>query len=473
MFRGVGRIHFTGIGGIGMSGIAELLINLGCRVSGSDLRQGPVIDNLRRLGGDVRIGHAAENVCGAEVVVVSSAVRADNPEVVEARRLQIPVIPRAEMLAELMRLKYGVAVAGSHGKTTTTSMIATVLVAGGLDPTAVIGGRLNAFGSNAKLGAGDFLVAEADESDGSFLKLSPTVAVVTNIDREHLDHYADLGELRAAFAAFANKVPFYGAAVLCLDDPNVQSILPKVERRVVTYGFAGQADVSASHMEVNGFGSSFHVRYKGAPLGTVSLRVPGRHGALNALAAVATALELGIPFKDTAAALAGFQNADRRFQVKGERGGALVVDDYGHHPTEVVATLGAARRSCERRIVAVFQPHRYSRTQALEEEFSHAFNDADVLIVLPIYAAGEDAIPGVSSERLVERIKQSGHRDVAFAPGHEAALAVLHGRAKDGDLVLTLGAGDVWKVGEAFLKGTSENLADKASPQVEKRSLPG
>jgi len=452
MFRGIMRIHFTGIGGIGMSGIAELLINLGCRVSGSDLRESPVVENLRRLGGEIRIGHAAENVRGAGVVVVSSAVRADNPEVAEARRLQIPVIPRAEMLAELMRLKYGVAVAGSHGKTTTTSMIATVLVAGGLDPTAVIGGRLNAFGSNAKLGAGDFLVAEADESDGSFLKLSPTVAVVTNIDREHLDHYADLDAIRDAFAAFANKVPFYGAAVLCLDDPNVQSVLPRIERRVVTYGFGSQADVSASRLEVRGFGSSCQVRHRGQALGELSLRVPGRHGVLNALAAVATALELGIPFEKTAAALAGFQNADRRFQVKGEKGGVVVVDDYGHHPTEIAATLGAARRSCDRRIVAVFQPHRYSRTRALEDEFARAFNDADVLIALPVYAAGEDAIPGVSTERLVERIEQSGHRDVACAADFAAALALLRERVQDGDLVLTLGAGDVWKVGEAFLQ---------------------
>lgn len=451
MFRGIQKIHFTGIGGIGMSGIAELLINLGCRVSGSDLKQSPVIDNLRRLGGEIRIGHSADNVRDAGVVVVSSAVRADNPEVVEARRLQIPVIPRAEMLAELMRLKYSVAIAGAHGKTTTTSMVATVLVAGGLDPTAVIGGRLNAFGSNAKLGAGDFLVAEADESDGSFLRLSPTIAVITNIDREHLDHYADLDEIRSAFTTFANKVPFYGAAVLCLDDPNVQSILPKIERRVVTYGFSSQADVAASHIEVHGFGSSFHIRYKGNPLGTLHLRIPGRHGALNALAAVATALELDIPFEKTAAALAGFQNADRRFQVKGEKGGVLVVDDYGHHPTEIAATLGAARRSCERRIVAVFQPHRYSRTQALEEDFARAFNDADILIALPIYAAGEEAIAGVDAERLVERIKQSGHRNVVYAPDFDAAQAILRDRVEDGDLVLTLGAGDVWKVGETFL----------------------
>ena len=451
MFRGIRKIHFTGIGGIGMSGIAELLINLGCRVSGSDLKQSPIIDNLRRLGGEIHIGHSADNIQDAGVVVVSSAVRSDNLEVVEARRLQIPVIPRAEMLAELMRLKYGVAVAGAHGKTTTTSMLATVMVAGGLDPTAVIGGRLNAFGSNAKLGAGDFLVAEADESDGSFLKLSPTIAVITNIDREHLDHYVDLEEICSAFTAFANKVPFYGAAILCLDDPNVRSILPRIDRRVVTYGFNDQADVAATRMEVHGFGSSFHVSYRGNPLGTLNLRIPGKHGALNALAAVATALELEIPFEKTIAALSGFQNADRRFQVRGQKGDILVVDDYGHHPTEIAATLGAARCSCDRRIVAIFQPHRYSRTQALEEDFCHAFNDADVLIALPIYAAGEDAIPGVDTERLVEKIRQSGHRNVVHAPDFDAAQNILRDRVREGDLVLTLGAGDVWKVGEAFL----------------------
>jgi len=451
MFRGNHKLHFTGIGGIGMSGIAELLLNLGCRVSGSDLKPGPVIERLRALGGVIHIGHSADYVRCADVVVVSSAVRPDNPEVVEARRRQIPVIPRAEMLAELMRLKYGIAVAGAHGKTTTTSMIATVLVGGGLDPTVVIGGRLNAFGSNAKLGQGEFLVAEADESDGSFLKLSPTIAVITNIDREHMDHYADIYEICSAFTDFANKVPFYGAAIVCIDDPNMQAILPHLERRIVTYGFDSQADVSASHLEFHGFGSSCLVRRKGKTLGELRLGIPGRHGALNALAAVATALELDMTFEKTAEALAGFHNADRRFQIRGERNGVLVVDDYGHHPTEITATLSAARQGCDRRIVAVFQPHRYSRLRALEEEFSRAFTDADVLITLPVHAAGEEAIPGVDAERLVERIKQAGHRDVAYVPDFNAALRLLHERTRDGDLVLTLGAGDVWKAGEAFL----------------------
>jgi len=452
MFRKIQKLHFVGIGGIGMSGIAELLLNLGYQVSGSDLRQSPVTDRLAELGGRIFLGHEAANVEGTDVVVISSAVRADNIEVIEAKRLQIPVIPRAEMLAELMRLKYGVAIAGSHGKTTTTSMIATVLVHGGFDPTAVIGGRLNAFGSNAKLGKGDFLVAEADESDGSFLKLSPAIAVVTNIDREHLDHYANLEAIQAAFVDFANKVPFYGAAVLCLDDPNVQAIIPRVERRIVTYGTGNQADLVASHVEFRNFGTSCQVRYKGNPLGILHLRVPGEHGILNSLAAVATGLELEIPFEKIAAALASFQNADRRFQIKGTREDVLVVDDYGHHPTEIIATLSAARHACDRRIVTVFQPHRYTRTQALEEDFARAFYQADVLIVLPIYAAGEEAIPGITAERLVEQAKKFGHRDVSYAADFPAAQQILKEKLQKGDLLITLGAGDVWKIGEEFLK---------------------
>jgi UDP-N-acetylmuramate--alanine ligase len=453
MFRKIQKLHFVGIGGIGMSGIAELLLNLGYQVSGSDLKPSPVTDRLAALGGKIHIGHRAVNVQGTNVVVISSAVRPDNVEVVEAKRLQIQVIPRAEMLAELMRLKYGVAIAGSHGKTTTTSMIATVLVHGGFDPTAVIGGRLNAFGSNAKLGKGDFLVAEADESDGSFLKLSPAIAVVTNIDREHLDHYADLGEIKAAFTAFVNKVPFYGASVLCLDDPNVQAIIPRIERRIITYGTGSEADLVASHIEFQGFGSSCRVYHKGNLLGTLRLRIPGEHGVLNSLAAVATGLELEIPFEKIAAALASFQNADRRFQVKGEREGILVVDDYGHHPTEIIATLSAARHACDRRIVAVFQPHRYTRTRVLAGDFSRAFDRADVVLVLPVYAAGEEPIPGVTAESLVVQMKQSGHRDVTYASDFTDVLRILESKLRDGDLLLTLGAGDVWKVGEEFLRG--------------------
>jgi UDP-N-acetylmuramate--alanine ligase len=453
MFRKIQKLHFVGIGGIGMSGIAELLINLGYEVSGSDLKLSPVTERLRQLGGRIYLGHSAENIAGTNVVVISSAVRPDNVEVVEAKRLQIPVIPRAEMLAELMRLKYGVAVAGAHGKTTTTSMVATVLVNGGFDPTAVIGGRLNAFGSNAKLGKGDFLVAEADESDGSFLKLTPTIAIVTNIDREHLDHYADLGEIQSAFVQFVNKVPFYGAAVLCLDDPNIQAIIPQVERRIVTYGTSNQADLVASHVEYQDFGTSCQVRYRGNPLGALHLRVPGEHGILNALAAIATGLELEIPFERIASALFSFQNADRRFQIKGKKGNILVVDDYGHHPTEIIATLSAARRACDRRIVTVFQPHRYTRTQALEEDFGRAFYHADVVLVLPIYAAGEEPIPGVTAEKLVDQIKKFGHRDAGYVRDFAQVQQILKEKLQEGDLLLTLGAGDVWKIGEEFLSG--------------------
>jgi UDP-N-acetylmuramate--alanine ligase len=451
MFRKIQRIHFVGIGGIGMSGIAELLLNLGYKVSGSDIRSSALTQRLEAMGGRIYRDHSAANVHDANVVVVSSAVRPDNVEIAEAKKLQIPVIPRAEMLAELMRLKYSVAIAGSHGKTTTTSMVATVLVRAGYDPTVVIGGRLNAFGSNAKLGKGEFLVAEADESDGSFLKLSPTLAVVTNIDREHLDHYAGLAEIQAAFTQFVNKVPFYGAAVLCLDDPNVQAIMPRVERRIVTYGTSNQADLVASRVEFHEFGCRYQARYQGIPLGAVSLQVPGQHGVLNSLAAVAIGLELDIPAETVFAALGSFQNADRRFQVKGERQGVMVVDDYGHHPTEIIATLSAARGASDRRIVAVFQPHRYSRTRALEEEFARAFNHADVLIVLPVYAAGEDPIEGVSAEKLTGLIKKYGHRDVTFAPDFPSALQTLREKLQAGDMLLTLGAGDVWKIGEEWL----------------------
>ncbi|MBN2242211.1 MAG: UDP-N-acetylmuramate--L-alanine ligase [Acidobacteria bacterium] len=452
MFGKIQKLHFVGIGGIGMSGIAELLLNLGYQVSGSDIKQSPLTDRLARLGGRITIGHDAENVSGAHVVVISSAVRPDNVEVSEARRRHIPVIPRVEMLAELMRLKYGVAVAGAHGKTTATSMIATVLVHGGLDPTAVIGGRLNAFGSNAKLGKGDFLVAEADESDGSFLKLNPAIAVVTNIDREHMDYYRDLEEIRSAFVSFVNKVPFYGSAIVCLDSPNVQAIVPRIERKTVTYGILGPADLSASEIGYRDFGSSCRIRYKGNSLGTLRLQVPGEHGILNSLASIAAGLELDIPFETIAAALESFQNADRRFQIKGNRNGILVVDDYGHHPTEIAATLRAARLACGRRIFAVFQPHRYTRVEALQADFAEAFQDADFVLVTPIYAAGEKPIPGVTAETLAERIRDRGHRDALFAPDFESAAQILSSMLRDGDLLLTLGAGDVWKVGEDFLR---------------------
>jgi len=451
MFKKIQRIHFVGIGGIGMSGIAELLLNLGYDVSGSDLRSTAITHRLVDLGGKIVVGHDAKNVQEANVVVTSSAVQQDNVEVVEAKKRQIPVIPRAEMLAELMRLKYSVAIAGAHGKTSTTSMVATVLVQGGYDPTVVIGGRLNAFGSNAILGKGEFIVAEADESDGSFLKLSPTWAVVTNIDREHLDHYRDLDEIKSAFVEFVNKVPFYGAAIMCLEDPNVQAVMPHITRRVVSYGTNIQADLVATNILADGFGCSYKLRYMGTMLGEIRLQIPGHHSVLNSLAAVATGLELDVEFEKIAAALSGFQNADRRFQIKGEAEGILVVDDYGHHPAEVIATLSAARQSCDRRIVAVFQPHRYTRIQALEEEFARAFYQADVLIVLPIYAAGEESIPGISGLKFVDRIEEFGHRDVVYASDFAAVQRILEEKTAEGDLLITLGAGDVWKIADEFL----------------------
>ncbi len=434
-----------------MSGIAEVLLNLGYRVSGSDLKASPLTERLARLGGRIVIGHAAENVQDAHVVVISSAVRPDNVEVLEAKRRQVPVIPRAEMLAELMRLKYSIAVAGAHGKTTTTSMLATVLDGAGLDPTVVIGGRLSTFGSNARLGKGELIVAEADESDRSFLKLSPTIAVVTNIDREHMDQYSDLDDIKDTFVAFVNKVPFYGAAVLCLDDENVRSLIPRLERRVITYGTSHQAEFTASKITLDGFNSRFIAKQGGRELGPVRLRVPGQHNVLNALAAIAVVTDLGVGFESAAAALAGFPGADRRFQIKGERDGILVVDDYGHHPTEIRATLAAARAHNGRRIIVVFQPHRYTRTLHLFEEFCHAFFDADVLILTEIYPAGEEPIEGVSAEKLAEKIKQYGHREVAFCHSFGEIAEALQKIARPGDLILTLGAGDVWKVGEKFL----------------------
>jgi len=451
MFGKIQKIHFVGIGGIGMSGIAELLLNLGYQVSGSDLKRSTQTDHLTDLGGMIKIGHAAANIQDAHVIVTSSAVHPDNIEVLQAQKNHVPVIPRVEMLAELMRLKYGIAVAGAHGKTTATSMIATVLVHGGLDPTAVIGGRLNAFGSNAKLGKGDYLVAEADESDGSFLKLSPTIAIVTNIDREHLDYYSSLENIRSAFVSFVNKVPFYGAAIVCLDSPNVEAIIPNIERRAVTYGIKSSADLVATDIEYRDFNSFCTIQYRGKALGALRLQVPGEHGILNALSAVAAGLELEIPYKTIAAALESFQNADRRFQVKGEKNNILVVDDYGHHPTEIAATIQAARQACNRRIIAVFQPHRYTRVQALEKEFALSFHDADLVVVTPIYAAGEKEIPGVTAEKLADQINELGHCSAYYGPDFPRIGQILKENLLYGDLLLTLGAGDVWKVGEEFL----------------------
>ncbi len=462
MFLKTRRIHLVGIGGSGMSGIAEVLMNLGYPVTGSDVAATEVTRRLKRLGAKIHRVHRAENVGPADVVVVSSAVKPDNPEVVEARRRKIPVIPRAEMLAELMRMKQGVAVAGAHGKTTTTAMIAHVLHRAGLDPTVVIGGRVKSLRSGARLGRGEIMVAEADESDGSFLKMKPTIAVVTNIDREHLDHYADLAAIQDAFVQFLSRVPFYGAAVVCLDDPNVRAILPRVDRRTATYGLSSDADVSAEAVEVHGFGASFTARHRGERLGPVRLAVPGRHSVYNALATVAVALELDVPFAAAAAALARFPGVDRRFQLKGEAFGARVVDDYGHHPTEIEATLAAAREGFGARTIVVFQPHRYTRTRALLEEFGRAFFLADHVIVTDVYAAGEAPIPGATGEAVRDALVRHGHPSAVYEPRLEAIPALLRGIVGPGDLVITLGAGSVWKVGEAFVKSGAGARAPRA-----------
>ena len=452
MLRKTRRLHFVGIGGIGMSGIAEVLINLGYQVTGSDLEEGATVKRLRSLGGTVTKGHHAANIGDCDVVVVSSAVKPDNPEVLEARRRQIPVIPRAEMLAELMRIKYGIAIAGSHGKTSTTSMVAQILSGAGLDPTIIIGGRLGVLGGNAKLGKGDLLVAEADESDGSFLRLTPTLAVVTNIDPEHLEHYGSLAKLQDSFVDFLNKVPFYGTGIVCLDEARVQEILPRLTRRVVTYGFTAQADLSAAAIELREFQAGFDVFLKREKLGRVQLQVPGRHSVANALAAIAVGLDLEIPFATIVRELGRFHGADRRFQLKGEAGGVMVIDDYGHHPVEILATLAAAKRGWSRRTVVVFQPHRYTRVQALLSDFARAFDDADLLAVTDIYPAGETPIPGVTAETVARAIEDHGHKDVTLVKDLAQVPSWLESRVREGDMVITMGAGSVYKCGEEFLK---------------------
>jgi UDP-N-acetylmuramate--alanine ligase len=465
MFATSQHAHFIGIGGIGMSGIAEIMLNLGMKVSGSDLKRSAVTDRLAQLGAMIYEGHNAANVCGATVVVTSSAVNASNPEVREAHACKIPVIQRAEMLAELMRLKYGIAIAGMHGKTTTTTMVAAVLAAGGLDPTVVVGGRVDALGSNARLGTTQYLVAEADESDRSFLKLSPILAVVTNLDREHMDCYHDMADVERAFVDFMDRVPFYGAVTACIDNPLLKGILPRVRRRVFTYGLSAEADYRLELLDSgkstsapgqlpsnesgqgSGF-SRFQVHTTAGPLGPFELNVPGRHNILNATAAVAIARQLGMPPGKIAEGLANFRGVDRRFQKRGAACGVTVVDDYGHHPTEIRATLSAARECCRGQIHVVFQPHRYSRTADLLDEFSGAFIDADTVTVLPIYAASEEPIPGVTAERLAERIQ--GPR-VEFAPEFAVAVSAAAAHAHDGDLILTLGAGSVSQLAPQIL----------------------
>src|SRR5881296_3289504 len=448
MFKRIKHVHFVGIGGIGMSGIAEVLLNLGYRVTGSDVRVTAITERLERLGATIYPRHDAQNVTGAHVVVTSSAVRPDNAEIREAERRKIPVIPRAEMLAELARLKYSIAVAGTHGKTTTTSMIATILDRAGFDPTVVVGGLLNTIGSNAKLGKGDFIVLEADESDRSFLLLSPTIAVVTNIEADHLDHYRDLEDIQAAFLTFINKVPFYGAAILCLDEPAVQSLIPQIKRRIVTYGTAAPADVSITDVNIEGLGSSYVLRFNGSKQ-KFRLNVPGMHNILNATGAFAAAREMGVEPNIVAAALETFQGVERRFQVK-SHDGITIIDDYAHHPTEIRATLGAAKAANFQRIFAVFQPHRYSRTFHLFDDFARAFNLADAVLILDIYPAGENPIEGVTTPALIEKIKSFGHKNAMYAPNFETIESYISTNAKEGDAVLVMGAGSVTKLSDAL-----------------------
>lgn len=457
MYGKIEKIHFVGIGGIGMSGIAEVLLNLGYKVSGSDLRKTDITERLASLGGEIFLGHAGENVVDADVVVISSAVKDDNPEVVEAKERLIPVIPRAEMLAELMRMKYGIAIAGTHGKTTTTSMISTILGHAGIDPTIVIGGKLNSIGTNARLGQGKFLVAEADESDGSFLKLSPTIAVVTNIDADHLDFYSGIDQIKDTFVEFINKIPFYGLAVLCLESGNVADILPRVKKRFVTYGLSAQNDFRASDVRMAGNTISFVAHYRGDRLGEISIGMPGAHNVLNALATIAVAMELDVPFARIQEGFRAFGGVGRRFQIKGDVDDIMVVDDYGHHPAEIRATLAAAKGGWDRRLVVVFQPHRYSRTKELFDEFVKSFYDADVLVLTDIYPAGEQPIEGVTAEALSRTIKKYGQKDVSYISDKEAIVDHLLGIIKPGDIVLTLGAGSIWQTGEALLKKLEES----------------
>ncbi len=452
MFDTYRVIHFVGIGGIGMSGIAEVLHNLGYEVTGSDLRESETTSRLRGLGVKVTIGHDGENVDHAHVVVISSAVSQDNPEVREARERGIPVIPRAEMLAELGRLKYGILVAGAHGKTTTTSLVATILGQAGLDPTVVIGGKLKALGTNARLGQGDFLVAEADESDGSFLKLNPTIAVITNIDREHMDFFKDMGPLKSAFLAFANKIPFYGTAIVCIENEHVREILARIERKVVTYGFSADADIRAQDVTHSGARMGFEVVSKGKSLGRFVVPVPGKHNVLNSLAAIGAALELHTPPYVIRKALANFGGIQRRFELKGAVGGIRIFDDYGHHPAEIRAVLKAARECFNgSRLVVIFQPHRYTRTNDLMDEFAKSFGAVDQLFLMDIYPAGEKPLDGVSSAALLEKLEKRGQKNLTYRADRSELIGMLRASLVPGDVVITLGAGDVYRVGEQLL----------------------
>lgn len=456
MYKRFEKVHFVGIGGVGMSGIAEVLHNLGYEVEGSDMKESETTKRLMEMGISITIGHKAENVKKSDVVVISSAVKPTNPEVEAARKLSIPVIPRAEMLAELARLKYGVLVAGAHGKTTTTSLVASLLGEGKLDPTVVIGGKLKGIGSNAKLGGGEFLVAEADESDGSFLKLSPTIAVVTNIDREHMDYFKNIDEIKGAFLSFINKVPFYGLSIVCGDNNYIKELMPKIQRRFITYGLGEGMDLTARDIKTEGMSSVFEAVLNGKSLGSFKAPLIGRHNVSNCLAAIAVANELKVSMDIIREALGNFTGVQRRFELKGTVDGINVVDDYGHHPAEITATLKAAREaiiqnSGRGRLVVLFQPHRYTRTRDLLNEFIDAFSDADKVILLDIYPAGEKPLPGVNSELLYKGIKDTG-KDIDYIGDKSAVLDYLNAELKETDMLLTLGAGDVWKIGEEFLK---------------------
>ncbi len=447
------HIHFVGIGGIGMSGIAELLLSLGYRITGSDLKSGPITERLKKLGAVIYQGHKKEQIGNADVIVTSTAISRDNAEVAAAEELSIPIIPRAEMLAELMRIKYAIAVSGAHGKTSTTAMTANVLNSGGLDPTIVIGGVLKSLGTNAIHGKGDYIVVEADESDGSFLKYAPAIAIVTNIDREHLDFYSGIEDIKANFIKFINSVPFYGLAILCLDNEYVQDILPMIKVRYTTFGQNAQAELQARQVSFKGTKSFFKVFFKGDFLGDIVLNLSGKHNVSNALAAVGAGLELNIPFGKIKTALEKIQGVKRRLEIKGEKNGVIVMDDYGHHPTEIKTTLEAVRASWpDKRLIVVFQPHRYSRTKALFDEFTRSFYNTDILIVLPIYAASEKKIENIDSKKLCAGIKEYGHRDVSFALDFDEALSMVSQNLKKGDLVLTLGAGDVVLIGERLVE---------------------
>ncbi|MBN1829703.1 MAG: UDP-N-acetylmuramate--L-alanine ligase [Deltaproteobacteria bacterium] len=451
MKRTVKRIHFVGIGGIGMSGIAEVLMNLDYAISGSDLAASDITERLARLGARIYEGHHSTNLGDADVVVTSTAITQDNPEVMEAKSRGVPIIARAEMLAELLKMKFSIAVSGCHGKTTTTSMVATILANGGLDPTVVIGGRLDSIGSNARLGKGEVIVAEADESDGSFLMLSPTITVVTNIDREHLDYYSGIGEIKDAFIKFVNSVPFYGTAVLCGDCSNVRDILPRVKRRIITYGLTEQCEYSASDISFQGFGSSYTLRNRGEILGPISLQVPGLFNVYNSMAAVAVARELDVDFSVIREGIRSYRGVHRRLEIKGTADSITVIDDYGHHPTEIKATLSALRQAWEGKLIVVFQPHRFTRTKALFEDFLDAFDAADETIVTDIYAASEKPIQGIHSIGLCKAIQDRGYERILYLSGFGEIVDYLNGTVGPGDAVLTLGAGNVWKVGELFL----------------------